>query len=462
MILRPIVCTSLAALVLAVSGCVSRVPEIRAGTDAALAAGLRPGEAISFREELPDDSIDVEAGDLATLSLPQLIRLTAQNNAEIQAAMARVRLAQAEAKQSRLLPNPVMTLALRLPESGTAIIVAGLSADLIALIKRPGATSAADSRLRAATAQAVIVVLDELTVAQEHFFTVQSLEATIAVLNERRELIDRLLALSESKLRMGEGTRLDMLSLQTQRVDLETEIAESELQLRDQRLALARLLGQPSSNVEWVVPKSSSMNAVVLDETVCLQIALAHRPEVQERQWELAALGDEQKLTEWGPWNSTEAGIAAERDGDWSAGPSVALPVPLFDFGQGQRDRAMARVIEARHQLTSARRQVIEEVRRAHATLLGTQRNLDRLASQLLPLQEARLKQAEAQFRAGQTDITGLLLAEHDLRSSRAKLIDLQRRDALARVRLERSVGGAGVLTAAATQPSSSTTQRTP
>lgn len=443
------------------------MPVTHPEADAALAIGLQPGDPIAFRTELPDDSsatlADRATGRGTTLSLGDVIRLTAQNSAEIQSAMARVRIAQADAQQSRLLPNPVLSLALRFPGNGTAVIDAGLSADLIAILKRPGAISAADSRLRAASAEAVIVVLDQLTAGQEHFFTIQSLEAGIAVLAERRELLDRLLAIAESKLRLGEGTRLDVVTLQTQRVELEVEIAERQFQLGDERLALSRLIGQPSSAADWRLPEWDGSSQPPVDENAIVRTALAHRPEVQQRNWELVAFGYERKLGEWSVWNETDAGVAAERDGDWSLGPSASLPIPLFDIGQGQRQRATAMVLEARHQLTSVRRQVIEEVRRACANLSATRKNLDRVSNELLPLQEARLKHAEAQFHAGQTDMTGLLLAEQDLRSSRAQLIELQRKAAIAQVRLERAVGGAGVLATAITpQPASSTTQRTP
>lgn len=465
--IRPARHLAITAVASVLVGCASQIPQSDPQAEAARAIGLQSGLAIVLQGELPDDSSDEllkgASGSAVALSLVEVIQLTAQNNAEIQAAMARVRIAQADAKQSRLLPNPVVSLALRFPENGSTIIDAGLSADLIAILKQPGAINAADARLRVASAEAITAVLDEITASQEHYFSIQSLEGSIAVLSERRELINRLLKLAESKLRIGEGTRLDVVTLQTQSVELETEIAESELQLRDEQLALAQRIGQPSSDANWSVPKWEARDQQTVDEQSSICLALAHRPEIQQRQWELAAFGYEQKLSDWNLLSGTEVGVAAERDGDWSIGPSASLPLPLFDMGQAQRQRAIATVIESRHQLTSARRQVISEVRRACTTVAASNRNLSRVRDELLPLQELRLKQAEAQFRAGQTDITGLLIAEQDLRASRAQLIELQRKVAIAQVRLERAVGGAGVLANATTQPTlPPTTQRTP
>jgi outer membrane protein TolC len=56
------------------------------------------------------------------------------------------------------------------------------------------------------------------------------------------------------------------------------------------------------------------------------------------------------------------------------------------------------------------------------------------------------LAQAEAQYKAGQTDITSLFLAEQDLRAARARTIELERRASEALIRLERSAGGPGAV----------------
>ena len=82
----------------------------------------------------------------------------------LQAALARVRAALAEADQARLLPNPVLSVALRFPEAGAGkpVIEAGLAADLLSVLQQPGRIKAADHRLRAASAEALTTALDLL------------------------------------------------------------------------------------------------------------------------------------------------------------------------------------------------------------------------------------------------------------------------------------------------------------
>jgi outer membrane protein TolC len=67
---------------------------------------------------------------------------------------------------------------------------------------------------------------------------------------------------------------------------------------------------------------------------------------------------------------------------------------------------------------------------------------LDQVRIELIPLQESRRTQAEAAYKAGQTDITSLVLADQDLQGARTKLIELQSQVVESLIRLERAAGG--------------------
>ena len=143
-----------------------------------------------------------------------------------------------------MLPNPVLNVAVMWPEGGgRPVINAGLSEDLVALVTRPRRVSAADYRLRAAGAEAVRVALDVVAEVQERYAAVQALEQRVVVLRERQGLVGRLLELAQSRLRAGESGRLDVITLDAERVALEADLIERAGELRDQRLALARLVG---------------------------------------------------------------------------------------------------------------------------------------------------------------------------------------------------------------------------
>jgi cobalt-zinc-cadmium efflux system outer membrane protein len=180
---------------------------------------------------------------------------------------------------------------------------------------------------------------------------------------------------------------------------------------------------------------------------------MQHRPELRAREWELAALVAQRRGENWAWLQGSDVGVHAERDVDWSVGPAITVPLPIFDTGRAAKDKLTAQEIGARHELTQMQRQVIEEVRRAYGGYRSALSTLRLADDQLLPLAQERYEQAQAAYKAGETDLLHLLAAEEDLQDARKKLVDLHKRALLARVKLHRAAGGPGVIPEAPVSP---------
>lgn len=422
-------------------GCESaRPPELQ--TESLISAASGTVEPVTFCVEGGHSD---EPNDPESLTLSDAVRQAVTTDPGVQASLARVRIALAEAKQTRLLPNPILNLALRFPQGGgSPVFEASLAQDLISILRMPRQASAADHRLRRASADAVTTTIDVVAQVQERYVTAQSLEQLLLVLAERRALTMKVLDLAKARLAVGEGTRDDVTLLHSQRVELEVEIAQANQELRDERLRLARLIGRPSGAGAWKLDPWVAPELTDVGETKWIELGLRARPEVQAAAWKLSALGDELTLTRLLPFDGLDAGVQAERDGAWGVGPEVSIPIPVFDMGQARAERVTAEQMEARHELVQARRQVVEDVRRALESLSRTRDSLRRVREELIPLQEQRRKLAEASFRAGQSDVTAIHLAEQDLRAAEARTVDLNRHASVAAIRLQRAAGGPG------------------
>ena len=121
------------------------------------------------------------------------------------------------------------------------------------------------------------------------------------------------------------------------------------------------------------------------------------------------------KLASLAPFEGSEVGVHAERDQSWMTGPTITTPIPIFDFGQAARAKAVAQRLSAYHELEQEKSQVIEEIRRAYATYSAAEASLIAAQHRLLPLQEQQRAQAELAYRNGEADLTTLLLADSDL-----------------------------------------------
>jgi cobalt-zinc-cadmium efflux system outer membrane protein len=442
------------------AGCAPLPSQESFDRDAAAAAGFR--EPIAFvTTTMPTDTPAPSAG--GTLGLEEAVRRALTNSPAVQAAMARTRAAMADARQARLLPNPVVSVALRYPEGGGGkpTIEAGLTADLVSLLQKPRTVRAADHRLRAASSEALTSVLDTVAEVQDRYVTAQALDAQLLNLDERMKLVRRLLELARARVQAGESGRLDVITLDSERASLDVEITQVGLERREARLELARLMGQPSAAADWELEPWSPPSPLSAQESAWIATAFRRRPEVQARRWELAALGDEAAIAGWGALEGSEIGVEAERDPDWSVGPALSVPIPLLDWGQARRAKVRAEQIEARHKLTQARRQVVEDVRRSIAALQASEAALAKVRDELIPLADQRREQAEGSYKNGFADITAVLLAEQDAQGARAKLIELRQKVSSARFRLQRAAGGVAA-EPAATRPATTFSSEQP
>lgn len=431
----------LGAMAIGVSGC-TPLPKIDDLSDRA-AEITTVGEPLAYQAETPP----LDAGASIThLTLLNASHLVLRHDPSIQAALARVRQAQAEAKQTRLLPNPILRVAVRLPEGGgRATVEAGVTAELLSLITQPGRISAADHRLRASVAEALATVLDRLHTVRDQYTTVQSLAAQVEIAESRTKTLRELVTLAEARAQVGEAARMDVLAARSDLVAADTELRQLRSDERQARITLARLIGRPSDRATWRIDPWTAPPALSGDEADFVRLALEHRPDLQATVWELHALGEQTRISRMSSFLSGDAGVEAEREDGWTIGPAASVPIPLFDLGHAAKESAEAQLVEQRHLLIERQRQAVEEVRLAIESLRSHQNGLERSQRELIPLQTERLEQARRAYQLGLTDVMTVRQAEQDLQSARAQVVTLEERVAKAVNALEHAVGGAGV-----------------
>src|SRR5262249_29713726 len=146
-----------------------------------------------------------------------------------------------------------------------------LLADIVTMLQTPRKASAADNRLRAACAEAVSTAIDVAAEVQERYAAVQAVDDLMPVLENQRRILATLLQLARDRLDAGEGTRADVTTLEAQRVALDVDINDKRLRQREDRLRLARLIGQPSSDAAWAVERWRPPSHVAADESAWIE-----------------------------------------------------------------------------------------------------------------------------------------------------------------------------------------------
>jgi outer membrane protein TolC len=426
---------------LALAGCGASGPRDR--DDGATSGGALAMDAVVV-EHAPEP-IDAGGTVPSSLSLPEAVRRTVEHDPRLQVALAKVRSARADASQSRLLPNPVLSVGVRFREGGgTPIYELGLAADLVAILQRPRKISAADNTFRAAVRGVMTEVLDACAEVHEAYAAARAVDQELAALRERRARSDRLLEMGRARLKVGEAARLDVMILESALIDTDVSISDKNAERAEARLTLARLVGTPGGGIDWELSTPHAVDPAGGTEAQWVDAALRSRPEVLAKRWELAALGDEAALAAWAPWEGGDVGAHSEYDAGWSTGPAINTPLPLFDWGQAKRAKAQAARLQARHEMTELRRKVVEEVRAAYARFVASADTLRKARDELLPLQQKRWEQTRAAYEAGELDLSAMMLAEDDLSDARGTVIALEKKAATASIKLLRAAGGGG------------------
>ena len=436
----PLVCAAAACTTLLLAGCVSQPPEL--DTQAMVTQAARLGNAIEVLDQ--PEPLDWQGPLPSPLAASQAAELAVRHSPAVQTALAQVQAALAQARHTRLLPNPVLSLALRVPDGGgSEVLDAGLSQPLIALFQRPGKAKAADAKLRMAAQHAVATALNTVRDAELTYAATRAAQAQRDVLREQAQLLERLLDLAHAQLDAGEATRLDVAGFEARQASLNAKQLAAQAQVQFQQLALARLLGQPSRAADFNLAPAKEPE-VLETESALLAQALQARPELQAAGFELIALGAHVRLAKWEPWNGTNIGVDSEtQDDDTAWGPALDFPIPLFDFGQETKTQARADLLAAKHQLLNLRRIAVQEVRQAYAAAKAAATAMQLIDDQLLPLQTQRLDQTKAAYQAGFVSVTDVLQAERDLLDAQSQGVEARKQQQTAAAELRHATGGA-------------------
>lgn len=391
--------------------------------------------------ELP---ADVSAPLPARLTVQDVILRALAVSPELQSALARARAAEAEARQERLLPNPLLSVSFRLAEAGASPgIDLGVAQDVFSMLTRPDRSGAADARLRAAVEAALVTALDVAAEAATLAAAVRASDERLPLLDDRVKTLGRVRDAARARLESGEGRPLDVTAAEEEVAAAELDASQARGDARATRLALARRLGRPRDDSKWTIEGLSPVPGPTA-ESAWIEAAVVRRPEIRAIDWEIVALESEARLAGLAPRDGTAAGFEAEGAKDWQFGPSASLPLPIFDDGSVRREAVAARIAEANHRRSDARNRAVEDVRSAWSARDVAGASLRMAEQRLLPLAERRRAEADAVYAAGEADLADVLLAEEALQDARLRIAELRARQTEADIRLHRAAGGAG------------------
>ena len=350
------------------------------------------------------------------------------NNRELQAVYEELNIAQSDLVQAGLLKNPVFSGDIRFGINGVGPGVdLGIAQDFVSLLTMPLKKGRAQAAFEASKVRVSAAVLDTAFEVRTAFYDYQAARQ----MREMRETVVEATGASyelAGRLRdAGNIRELDLSNERALKEQSKIELAAAQAEEARLRERMNALMGLWGSQTSWVAaarlpalpdeaPPQEGLEAKAIRASLDLAL-LRREAEIAARSAGMA------KPFAW--LEGAEIGAVSERDldGAWSVGPSLALPIPIFDQGQATVGAAQARYRQAAERTIARAVEIRSRVRAAQSGALWAYERARYYETVILPLKQKILDETQLQYNAMQLSGFQLLQAKRDQIAAGAEYI---------------------------------------
>jgi cobalt-zinc-cadmium efflux system outer membrane protein len=382
------------------------------------ATPAKPVPAPTAPEMAPTDAAVVTASDVKdSISLPEVFDILKRRSPRYKAVQYEVEVAKSEGKAARVLPNPVLNLAILylnqgFNQNGVATYYANVTLPLLIAGQRRMRVKTAEIGVRSAEANVKANYHSLAHEARARFVELQAAQARVAVLDEALAEFARLQNLVVERKRSGAETEYDALRVAMEISSWKARRAEEQAAAEDIAGHLGVLLGVPS----WYPRAQGELREIGITGDP------DHMwPEIERTQPGIEAARREEahavkgvdlaKRERWPVPSITAGTVAIQNYYSISTTVGLTVPIPVFDWGQGLMARANARSQQSRLHKDAVIAETRAEFKRALRMLEHRRKAVQifeqDVYSKLPTLQQA----AEDSFRIGQMPLVDLLEA---------------------------------------------------
>jgi cobalt-zinc-cadmium efflux system outer membrane protein len=361
-------------------------------------------------------------GSAAPLTLAQVLDLAHRNSPTLVSAARHLDAVRAQEITAGLRQNPNLGVSSQLvTEPADANNPYFYSAGLSRLFERGGKR---DIRLQSARATTQMTSLEnddqrrqtDIAVRQA-FSRMLFAQDALGISRDNLEGYRKTVELMKVRLDAGDVDQTDFDRVELQLAGFETDMDNSELNLREASIALQTLAGIATPTDRFAI--TGTLDPPQVTETLehLRAIALANRPDLKAAQ---AQVDVNQAAVKLAIANGT-ADPTLEGDYERSGpvntfGASINIPLRIFDRNQGEKQRTGYELESSRLALTASQNQVISDVETAWAAYTSAQAQAERYRSKYLAEAAHVRDNLEFSYRNGNSTLLDYLSALSDYR----------------------------------------------
>src|SRR6266516_5777887 len=378
------------------------------------------------------------------LTADSAVQVALLNNRNLQATYEELGIAQADLVEAGLLRNPIFTFERRFPGQALEIDLVQEFIDilLLPLRKRIAAAQFEAAKLR--------VGHEILTTAAEVRAAFYEHQGDQQLVDLRKTVADATERSAETALRMqqaGNLKNLDLATEQASNAQAKIELAKAQSEAVQTREKLNKLMGAFGVQTNWTVASrlpelpggevsTSQLESRAIQQR--LDLAAARQQFIAEARARGIARAE-------AILQGAEIGAHYEHEiegGLHSIGPSVNVPIPIFNQGQPAVARSSAKLRQSEQRYLALAADIRSDVRAARDKMLLSRRQVEYFKSTALPTRTRVTEESQLEYNAMQIGPFQLLQAKQEEVKTGAESVEALRDYWVARAELEKAVGG--------------------
>ena len=407
---------------------------------------LRTGKRVQWnRGSAEDAQAQAAVGSLLSrpLTADSAVQIALLNNRNLQATYEELGIAQADLVEAGLLKNPTFYFERRLPGQAAEMDLVQEFIDILLLPLRKRIAAAQFEAAKLRVGHEILTTGAEVRAAfYEHQGDQQlvDLRKTVADATERS---------AETALKMHEAGNLrdlDLASEQATHAQAKIDLAKAQTSAVGSREKLNKLMGAFGTQTSWTV--TSRLPELPANDVSISRLesrAIEQRLDLAAARQQLIA---EARARGIAPaeaiFQRAEIGSHYEHEIEprHSTGPSISVPIPIFNQGQPASARANARMRQAEQRYLALAAEIRSDVRATRDKMLLARRQVDYFKSTALPMRTRVTEESQLQYNAMQIGPFQLLQAKQEEVKTGADSVEALRGYWVARAELEKAVGG--------------------
>jgi len=385
------------------------------------------------------------------LTADDAVQVALLNNKGLQAAYNELALAEADALEQSLPPNPTFSLS-GIAGDHASEIERQVVGDILALATLPFRSEIARERFRQAQLRAGLATLRLAADVRRAYYRAVAANELAVLLHEATGAAEATASLATKLGETGSINKLDQARDQVFYAETAAELATAHQDAASARERLARLMGLWGADLNFTLPsRLPALPSKPLAQPYIEADAVGHRVDLQIARMDVTALAKALDLTQATRFVTLldVAGIERrtkdpENPAFRERGFDVQFQIPIFDGGEVSVRQATESYRAAFNRLTEKAINVRSEARDAYRVYRSAYDIAGQYQREVLPLRKIISDEMQLRLNSMQVDIFALVTESRQRIASQRAAIEAKRGFWIAQSDLQNAVNGGG------------------